>query len=61
MLSNQEKMPVIISAANEEAQDFKEIIKDQLSKEASESFVAFAKLIGVEKDLSEDAEAPMSE
>jgi hypothetical protein len=61
MFSNQEKMPVIISAANEEAQDFKEIIKDQLSKEASESFVAFAKLIGVEKDLSEDAEAPMSE
>jgi len=41
-------MPAIISSANEEAQDFKEIIKDKLSNDQSESFVAFAKSIGVE-------------
>lgn len=48
ILSHQEKMPTIISSANEEAQDFKEIIKDELSHNTSDSFVAFAKSIGVE-------------
>jgi len=47
ILSNQGKMPVIISAANQEAQDFKEIIKDKLNTDTSESFVAFAKSIGI--------------
>jgi hypothetical protein len=48
ILSHQEKMPAIISSATEEAQDFKEIIKDKLTNDASENFVAFAKSIGVE-------------
>ena len=48
ILSHQEKMPAIISSANQEAQDFKEIIKDKLTNDTSESFVAFAKSIGVE-------------
>jgi len=48
ILSHQEKMPAIISAANQEAQDFKEIIKNKLTTDSSESFVAFAKSIGVE-------------
>lgn len=48
ILSHQEKMPAIISSASEEAQDFKEIIKDKLTTDSSESFIAFAKSIGVE-------------
>jgi hypothetical protein len=48
LLNNQEKMPAIISAANEEAQDFKEIIKDLLLHDQSESLVSFANSIGVE-------------
>ncbi len=48
ILSHREKMPAIISSANEEAQDFKEIIKDKLITDTSENFVAFAKFIGVE-------------
>ena len=46
-------MPAIISSANEEAQDFKEIIKDKLMNDTSESFVAFAKSIGVVNNFSE--------
>lgn len=53
ILSHQEKMPGIINSANEEAQDFKEIIKDKLSSDTSDSFVSFAKSIGVEIDLTE--------
>lgn len=53
ILRYQEKMPEIISSANEEAQDFKEIIKDKLMNDTSESFVAFAKSVGVENDFSE--------
>lgn len=48
ILSHQDKMPAIIRSASEEAQDFKEIIKDKLTTDPSESFVAFAKSIGVE-------------
>jgi len=55
ILSHQEKMPAIISSANEEAQDFKEIIKDKLSSDTSDRFVAFAKSIGVEIDLTESS------
>lgn len=51
ILSHQDKMPAIIRSAKEEAQDFKEIIKDKLSNDQSESFVAFAKSIGVEIDF----------
>lgn len=47
ILSNQNKMPAIISSANQEAQDFKEIIRDQLNSDKSEGFVAFAKFIGI--------------
>jgi hypothetical protein len=54
VLSHQEKMPGIINSANEEAQDFKEIIKDKLSSDTSDSFVAFAKSIGVEINLTEN-------
>jgi hypothetical protein len=54
ILHNQEKMPAIISSAKEEAQDFKEIIKDILSNDQSESMVAFAKSIGVENVKSDE-------
>lgn len=56
LLSHQEKMPAIISSANEEAQDFKEIIKDKLSSDTSDNVVAFAKSIGVEIDLTESSD-----
>lgn len=48
IFSHQKKMPAIISAANQEAQDFKGIIIDKLSNDTSENFVAFAKYIGIE-------------
>jgi hypothetical protein len=48
ILNHQDKIPAIISSANEEAQDFKEIIKDKLSNDQSDRFVAFAKSIEVE-------------
>ncbi|NNV57761.1 P-loop NTPase fold protein [Limnovirga soli] len=56
LLNNQEKMPAIISSANEEAQDFKEIIKDKLSSDTSGNVVAFAKSIGVQIDITESSD-----
>ena len=50
ILNNQEKMPAIINSANEEALDFKGIIKDKLFSDQSERFVSFAKSIGVEME-----------
>lgn len=54
ILNNQNKMPAIISSANEEAQDFLDIIKEILTNNPSESFVSFAKKIGVELDQNNE-------
>lgn len=63
ILANEEKMPAIVSSAKEEAQDFKETIKDLLSKEPTESLKDFAKLIGIENEKSnkEDIEPETKE
>lgn len=48
ILSHQDKMPAIIHAANEEAKDFKSVVKDRLSYDQSDLFIDFTKLIGIE-------------
>lgn len=55
ILNHKEKMPFIINAAREEAQDFKESIKARLSNDQSLDFVDFSKSIGVEIDLKDEA------
>jgi hypothetical protein len=53
ILSNQHKMPAIIASANEEAQDFKDIIRDKLVGDRSDALVSFAKLVGVNIESEE--------
>jgi hypothetical protein len=54
MLNHQDKMSPIINSANQEAQDFNEIISDKLNSDTSERFVAFAKSIGIEIQKKND-------
>lgn len=48
ILSHQNKMPAIIQAADEEAKDFIDVIKDRLSNDQSDNFLEFAKTIGIQ-------------
>lgn len=57
IIAHQEKMPEIINSAKEEAQDFKEIIIDKLSRDQSENVVAFARTIGIEYEKNDGKNA----
>jgi hypothetical protein len=57
IIKNEGKMPSIIKAAKEEAQDFKDEIRALLKEESSDKLKEFAKFLGISKKKKNDTDS----